>query len=172
MPGKDDALRQHLSRALGWEEAHLTFEDAVARMPAGLRGKRPRGFAHSPWELLEHIRLAQRDLLEFCTNPDYVAGEWPDDYWPKSPAPPSASSWKRSADAVAADRKALETFVARVPDLMAAIPHGKGKTYLRSILLVLDHTSYHVGQLVVARKALEAGVQARSAGAPRSSRKA
>jgi DinB superfamily len=156
MPGRDDALRQHLSRALGWGEAHLTFEDAVAGIPVRLRGNRARGFAHSPWELLEHIRLAQRDLLEFCTNPDYAAGEWPDDYWPKSPAPPSAASWKRSADAVGADRKSLESFIARVPDLMAAIPQGKGKTYLRSILLVLDHTSYHVGQLVMARKLLSA----------------
>jgi hypothetical protein len=152
MPGNDDPLRQHLSRALGWEEAHMAFEDAVKGIPARARGKRPRGFDHSPWELLEHIRLAQRDLLEFCTNPEYVAGKWPDDYWPKSPAPPSASSWKRSLDAAVADRKALESFVANVPELMAAIPHGKGKTYLRSILLVLDHTSYHVGQLVMAGK--------------------
>jgi hypothetical protein len=152
MPGNDDPLRQHLSRALGWEEAHMAFEDAVKGIPARARGKRPRGFDHSPWELLEHIRLAQRDLLEFCTNPQYVAGKWPDDYWPKSPAPPSASSWKRSLDAAVADRKALESFVANVPELMAAIPHGKGKTYLRSILLVLDHASYHVGQLVMAGK--------------------
>ena len=133
MTAGDDALRQHLSRALGWGEAHLTFEDAVARIPARLRGKRPHGFEHSPWELLEHIRLAQRDLLEFCTNPDYVAGAWPDDYWPKGPAPPSASSWKKSVEAVAADRKALEDFLARVPDLTAAIPHaGESRTSGRS----------------------------------------
>jgi hypothetical protein len=172
MPGKDDSLRQHLSRSLGWEEAHIGLEGALAGIPVKLRGKRVRGFDHSPWELLEHIRLAQRDLLEFSTNPEYVAGEWPDDYWPKSPAPPSASSWKRSADAVVADRKALESFVANVPELMAAIPHGKGKTYLRSILLVLDHTSYHVGQLVLLRKLLKQAFQAKSAAAPRSSRKA
>jgi DinB superfamily len=154
MTTRDDAFRQHLSRALGWGEAHVTFEDAVAGIPVRLRGKRPRAFDHSPWELVEHIRLAQRDLLEFCTNSKYVAGEWPDDYWPKSPAPPSASSWKSSVDAVAKDRKALQDFVARVPDLTAAIPHAGGKTYLRSILLVLDHNAYHVGQLVMARKLL------------------
>lgn len=154
MTASDDAFRQHLSRALGWGEAHLTFEDAVARIPARFRGKRPRGFDHSPWELLEHIRLAQRDLLDFSTNPDYVAGEWPDDYWPKSPAPPLASSWKKSAAAVVADRKALEDFVARVPELTAAIPHAGGKAYLRSILLVLDHNAYHLGQLVMAGKLL------------------
>jgi uncharacterized damage-inducible protein DinB len=154
MRRSDDALRQHLSRALGWEEAHAGFEAAVAKLPARLRGKRARDFEHSPWELVEHIRLAQRDLLEFCTSPRYVAGEWPADYWPKSPAPPSASSWKSSVDAVAKDRKALQDFVARVPDLTAAIPHSGGKTYLRSILLVLDHNAYHVGQLVLARKLL------------------
>ena len=154
MTANDDAFHQHLSRALGWGEAHLTFEDAVTSIPARFRGKRPRGFGHSPWELLEHIRLAQRDLLEFCTNPDYIAGEWPDDYWPKSPEPPSASSWKKSLAAVITDRKALEDFIAHVPDLTAAIPHAKGKSYLRSILLVLDHTSYHVGQLVMAGKLL------------------
>jgi uncharacterized damage-inducible protein DinB len=154
MKANDDAVRQHFSRALGWGEAHLTFEDAVARIPARLRGKRPHGFEHSPWELLEHIRLAQRDLLDFCTKPDYVAGAWPDDYWPKGPAPPSASSWKKSVQEVAADRKALDDFIARVPDLTVAIPHARGKSYLRSILLVLDHNSYHVGQLVMAGKLL------------------
>jgi uncharacterized damage-inducible protein DinB len=154
MPRNDDTLRQHLSRALGWEEAHAEFEAAVAKLPAKLRGKRARGFEHSPWELVEHIRLAQRDLLEFCTSSKYVAGEWPADYWPKSPAPPSASSWKSSVDAVAKDRKALQDFVARAPDLTAEIPHAGGKTYLRSILLVLDHNAYHVGQLVMARKLL------------------
>jgi uncharacterized damage-inducible protein DinB len=156
MSGKKDALRQPLSRALGWEEAHIGFEKAVAGIPAKLRGKRARGFDHSPWELLEHIRLAQRDLLEFCTNPGYRAGKWPDDYWPKSPTPSSAAGWRRSADAVVADRKALESLVASAPDLMAAIPHGGGKTYLRSVLLALDHTSYHVGQLVMLRKLLDA----------------
>jgi uncharacterized damage-inducible protein DinB len=154
MTARDDAFRQHLSRALGWEEAHAGFEAAVAKLPAKLRGKRARGVDHSPWELVEHIRLAQRDLLEFCTSSAYVAGEWPADYWPKSPAPPSASSWKRSLRAVAEDRKALQDFVARVPDLTVAIPHSGGKTYLRSILLVLDHNAYHVGQLVMARKLL------------------
>jgi uncharacterized damage-inducible protein DinB len=154
MRRSDDALRQHLSRALGWEEAHVGFEAAVAKLPAKLRGQRARGFEHSPWELVEHIRLAQRDLLEFCTRSEYVAGEWPADYWPKSPAPPSASSWKSSLRAVAKDRKALQDFVARVPDLTAAIPRSGGKTFLRSILLVLDHNAYHVGQLVMARKLL------------------
>jgi hypothetical protein len=149
---KDDALRKHLLDALAWDHAHAPFEAAVEKFPMTLRGKRPRGFDHSPWELLEHIRLAQKDLLEFCTKSDYVAGKWPDDYWPPTPTPPSAASWKKSVDATVADRKALQKVVRLTPDLTAAIPHGEGKTYLRTILLSIDHTSNHVGQLVMARK--------------------
>jgi hypothetical protein len=153
---KDDALRKHLSDALDWDHAHATFDAAVTKFPVALRGKRPRGFDHSPWELLEHIRLAQKDLLEFCTKSDYVAGKWPDDYWPPTPAPPSTASWKKSVDAAIADRKALQGVVEHVPDLTVAIPHGEGKTYFRTILLSIDHTSYHVGQLVMSRKLLGA----------------
>ena len=123
-------------------------------LPPARRGKRPRGFAHSPWELLEHIRLAQRDLLDFCRNAAYVAGNWPDDYWPKSPAPPSPRAWKASLEAVAADRRAFQDFVATTPDLFAEIPGHADKTILRSVLLAIDHTSYHVGQLLMARKLL------------------
>lgn len=151
----DASLREHLANALSWESAHLSLEDAVKGLPAGLRGKRPKGFTHSPWELLEHIRLAQRDLLEFCRDPDYVEGAWPADYWPKSPAPPSAASWKRSLAAIAKDRRALQAFVASAPDLLADVPSRKGKTILRAVLLAIDHTSYHVGQLLMARKLLE-----------------
>jgi hypothetical protein len=156
MPRIEDRLREHLSRALSWESAHLSFEDAVKGLPAPLRGKRPKGFTHSPWELLEHIRLAQRDLLDFCRNPDYVEGDWPHAYWPESPAPPSPRAWKKSLETVAADRDAFQEFVKTTPDLFAEIPGHKGKTVLRSVLLAIDHTSYHVGQLLMARKLLEA----------------
>lgn len=149
-----DPLRQHLGRALEWDEAHLTLEESLRGLPADRRGKKPRGFAHSPWELVEHIRLAQRDLLEFCRNGRYVAGKWPEDYWPKSPAPPSPRAWKASLEAVAADRKDFQEFVATTPDLFAEIPGHAGKTILRSVLLAIDHTSYHVGQLLMARKLL------------------
>src|SRR5512141_2741370 len=142
-------LRQHLVRALEWDEAHLTLEDSLKGLPAKARGKRPRGFAHSPWELLEHIRLAQSDLLEFCRNGRYVAGKWPEDYWPKSPAPPSPRAWKASLEAVAADRRAFQEFVATTPELFAEIPGHAGKTMLRSVLLAIDHTSYHVGQILL-----------------------
>lgn len=147
-------LRQHLVRALGWDEAHLTVEESLRGLPAAGRGKRPRGFAHSPWELLEHIRLAQRDLLEFCRNGRYVAGKWPEDYWPAMPAPPTARAWAASLKAVAADREAFQAFVKSTPDLFAEIPGHSGKTILRSVLLAIDHTSYHVGQLLMAKKLL------------------
>jgi len=154
MPKNDAPLRDHLARALSWESAHITLEDAVKSLPAGLRGKRPRRLAHSPWELLEHIRLAQRDLLDFCRDPKYVEGAWPDAYWPKAPAPPSPRAWKKSLDAIGADGEAFQVFVRATPDLLAEIPGHPGKTILRSVLLAIDHTSYHVGQLVTVRKLL------------------
>ena len=156
MPKNDAPLREHLARALSWESAHLTLEAAVKGLSPRLRGKRPRGLAHSPWELLEHIRLAQRDLLDFCRDPDYVEGDWPDAYWPDSPAPPSPRAWKRSLEAIAADCEAFQAFVKATPDLFAEIPGHKGKTILRSVLLAIDHTSYHVGQIVMARNLLQA----------------
>ena len=150
-----DAVRKILARALDWEDAHVGFDAAVRSLPASLQGKRPRGFPHSPWELLEHLRLAQRDLLDFCVNPDYVEGRFPDDYWPKGPRPPKVGSWAKSVAAFRADREALKALVTdRKRDLAARIPHGTGQTYLRSILLVIDHGAYHVGQLVTVRKLL------------------
>ncbi len=150
-----DVFRKHLARALDWEDAHVGFDAAVRNLPAALRGKRPRGFPHSPWELLEHLRLAQRDLLDFCVNPDYAEGKFPDDYWPKGARPPKAGSWARSVAAFRADREALKRLVSdRKRDLTARIPHGTGQTYLRSVLLVIDHGAYHVGQLVAVRQRL------------------
>ncbi|HET9725627.1 MAG TPA: DinB family protein [Gemmatimonadales bacterium] len=153
----DTALRDHLARALGWAEAHMSFDDAVADLPAGLRGKVPSGLPYSPWQLLEHIRITQHDILDFCRNPDYEEIAWPDAYWPKSPAPPSADAWDVSVRRIREDRAGLEA-LARDPsiDLAARIPHGSGQTYLREILLVIDHTAYHMGELIVARRLLGA----------------
>lgn len=152
MPQNDAALREHLSTALSWESAHLSLEDAVKGLPARLRGKRPKGFTHSPWEILEHIRLAQRDLLDFCRDPNYVEGDWPDAYWPDSPEPPSSGAFRKSLQAIASDREAFQSFVKTTPDLLADVPGHNGKTILRSVLLALDHTSYHVGQILMAKK--------------------
>jgi uncharacterized damage-inducible protein DinB len=156
MARSDDALRDHLSRALTWHSAHIGLDDAVKGLPVRLRGKRPRGFAHSPWELVEHIRLAQRDLLDFCRDPEYKEGDWPEAYWPATPAPPSPRAWRASLAAVADDAAAFQTLVESGPDVFSEIPRYRGKTILRSVLLAIDHTSYHVGQIVVVRKLLGA----------------
>ena len=152
----DDAfLREQLSKLLAWEDAHVGFDTAVAGIPAELRGKRPSGTPHSPWELLEHLRITQHDILDFCRNPDYSEMEWPADYWPPSPAPPTPAAWDASIEQFRVDRKALQELArdARI-DLAARIPHGNGQTYLRELVLVADHTAYHVGALVVVRRLL------------------
>lgn len=153
----DTALRQQLARVLGWKDAHAGFDAAVEGLDPPLRGVRPEGLPHSPWELLEHIRLAQRDILEFCIDPEYRERAWPDEYWPSDPAPPDATAWDESIRAYHADREALERLALDpTVDLFAAIPHGSGQTYLRELLLVADHTAYHTGQLVLVRKLLGA----------------
>ena len=150
----DTSVREHLSKLLGWEEAHAGFESAVADIPVEFRGRKPSGL-HSPWELLEHIRRTQADILDFCRNPNYVELQWPADYWPPSPAPPSPEAWAASIRAYRKDLKALQE-LATDPhvDLGARIPHGSGQTNLREVVLVADHTSYHVGQLVLVRQLL------------------
>ena len=152
-----DQIRAHIIKLLEWEDAHVDFNTAVEDLPAALRGRRVPGFAHSPWELLEHLRLAQRDLLDFCRDSGYKAPKWPDDYWPASAAPPDDATWDRSVKAFVADREELKALVSDASlDLTAKIPHGTGQTYLRSILLVADHNAYHVGQLVAVRQQLGA----------------
>jgi len=152
-----DPLRAQLARVLDWEEAHAGFEKAVHGVPAGQRGAQATGFEHTLWQLLEHMRLAQRDLLEFCINPKYVhALQWPDDYWPRKPAPPDAKAWSKSIREFKADREKLKRLVRRADvDLLARVPTGKGdQTYLRAILLVAAHNAYHLGQFVAVRRAL------------------
>jgi uncharacterized damage-inducible protein DinB len=151
-----DPIRDHLVRALDWEEARVGFDKAFAGIPQDKRGARPAGFEHSPWQLLEHIRLAQEDILDFCVNASYVhTMKWPDDYWPRDPAPPDAKAWANSLAAYGRSLDGLKKLVGDVEDLTALVPTGKGtQTYLRAILLVVDHTAYHVGQLVAVRRAL------------------
>lgn len=151
-----DALRDHLARVLDWEEAHVGFDKAVDGIPTDKRGAVARGFEHSPWQLLEHIRIAQEDILDFCVNPDYEhTMKWPDDYWPRDPAPTSAGAWADSVASCRESREKLKQLARDVKDLTATVPTGKGtQTYLRAILLVADHNAYHVGQLVAVRRAL------------------
>ena len=156
MPASTDALRDHLVRLLDWDEAHVGFDRAVDGIPPDRRGARAAGFEHSPWQLLEHIRIAQEDILDFCVNAEYEHSmAWPDDYWPAQPAPPDDRAWTESVASYARIREDLKRLARDVEDLAAKVPTGKDKqTYLRALLLVADHTAYHVGQLVALRRAL------------------
>ncbi len=151
-----DALRDHLVRFLDWEDAHVGFDKAIDGIPAGKRGACPAGFEHSPWQLLEHMRIAQEDILDFCVNASYEHRmTWPDDYWPREPAPPNARAWTASVAAYTRAREDLQQLARDVEDLTAKVPTGKAtQTYLRAILLAADHAAYHVGQLVDVRRAL------------------
>ena len=151
----DAALRAHLRRILDWEDAHAGFDRAVAGLPARLRGVTPTGWAHSAWQLLEHLRICQYDILDFCRNPKYVELKFPQDYWPSAAAPPSAKAWDESLAAIRRDREDFKKLAGdKSVDLFARIPHGSGQTVLRELLLVADHNAYHVGQLVLVRQAL------------------
>lgn len=148
-------LRAQLARFLSWSDAHTSFEEAVAGLPAAMRGKVPRGLPYSAWQLVEHVRIAQADILEFCVRRRYREKQWPEDYWPRAAAPPSARAWSASIARCKRDRRALER-LALDPrrDLLARVPAGSGQTYLREILLAADHAAYHVGQLVAVRRLL------------------
>ena len=151
------ALREQLRRILSWQDAHVGFEKSVEGLKPNLRGVRVEGFPHSAWELVEHMRITQYDILDFCRNPKYKEITWPDDYWPSSAEPPSATAWDESVSAFRADRAALEALADDESiDLFAAIPHGSGQTYIRELLLVADHNAYHLGQLVAVRQQLGA----------------
>lgn len=156
-PVTTTALREQLSRFQNWREAHADFEAAVADLAPNLRGVAPPGLPYSPWQLVEHLRLTQADILEFCRNVDYVEQQWPDAYWPQSAAPPDAQAWDASIAAFRRDRAALQQLI-KDPDcdLFAKVPAGNGQTFLREFLLVADHTAYHVGQLVAVRRLLGA----------------
>ena len=154
---KPNSVRATVARVLDWEDAHASFDKVVAGLTPELQARVPDGLPYSPWQLLEHIRLTQHDILEFCRNPNYEEPSWPDDYWPKSAAPPSLTAWDESVAAYRRDCAALKALtVTPAVDLIATVPAGNGQTYLRELLLVADHTAYHLGELVVVRRALEA----------------
>jgi DinB superfamily len=153
----DQALREHLLTLLKGEGAHADFGDAIKNLPAHLRGTRPKGAQHSPWEVLEHLRIAQWDILEFTRNAKHVSPDFPSGYWPKREAPPDDHAWDKSVRAFRADLKAMSDLVANeATDLLAPIPHAGGKTVLREALLLADHNSYHLGELVLLRRLLGA----------------
>jgi hypothetical protein len=152
---KDQALRKHLLDLLDGGGAHAKFSDAVSGIPAKLRGS-SAGLPHSAWMLVEHIRIAQWDILEFSRNPKYVSPKWPEGYWPGKEAPPSAA-WNASIKKIGADLKAVQNLVKNPKtDLFAKIPWGDGQTILREVLLIADHNAYHTAQLVDLRRLLGA----------------
>ena len=153
----DAPIRSHIARLLSWEDAHVSFDTAVADLDPGLRGTAPAGLPYSPWQLVEHLRLTQADILDFCVNPAYQERKWPDDYWPAGAAPPSAGAWEASIEGFRRDRHALVALTSNGKmRLEEKIPHGSGQTYLRELLLEADHAAYHVGELVVVRRLLGA----------------
>ncbi|MEA2568874.1 MAG: hypothetical protein QOI24_875 [Acidobacteriota bacterium] len=155
---KDDkALRDLLRSILDWDNAHIRFDDAVKDFPRELRGIRPDGGPHSPWELLEHLRIALADILEFSRDASHVSPEFPSGYWPATSAPPTETAWDESVDAYRASLRAFGELAADGSiDLDAPIPHGTGQTVLREILLAADHNAYHLGQLMMVRRILGA----------------
>lgn len=150
-----EALREHVLYLLRGGGAHLSFDDAIAHLPQEMRGAKAAGAPHTPWRLLEHMRIAQWDILEFSRNPEHVSPDWPDGYWPDGDAPQDAGAWERSVEAFRIDLQAMQELVADpATDLLAAIPHGDGQTILREALLLADHNAYHLGQLVMLRRVL------------------
>lgn len=153
----DRQLRQHLVKLLKCGDAHTDFDTAIGSFPASLRGKRPELAEHSPWEVLEHLRIAQWDILEFSRDPRHQSPEFPAGYWPSTQAPPDAEAWDRSAEAFRNDLQTLcELISDESTDLFARIPHGDGQTILREALVAADHASYHLGELILLRRILGA----------------
>jgi uncharacterized damage-inducible protein DinB len=149
------ALRAQLVKFLDWREAHADFDTAVDGIPANARGAVAPGLPHSPWQLVEHLRIAQHDILDFCVDPGYQEMSWPDDYWPASPEPPTAAAWDESIAGYKRDLAEMQRLVRdEAIDPFAKIPHGSGQTYIREILLVVDHAAYHIGQIVLVRRLL------------------
>jgi hypothetical protein len=157
MTQDERSLRQHILDLLAGGGAHAGFDNVISGLPAKLRGRKARGLPHTPWMLLEHMRIAQGDILEFSRNPKYVSPRWPEDYWPASEAPPGATAWSASIKKFRQDLKAMQALVKNPKtDLFAKLPWGEGQTILREALLITDHNAYHLAQLVDLRRLLGA----------------
>jgi len=155
--GNDAALRKHLIELLRGRGAHADFDEAVDGLPEALRGARVKELPFTAWRLLEHLRLAQWDILEFSRDAKHKSPPWPEGYWPEGDAPPNSAAWDASVAACKRELAEMEKLV-RDPsnDLFAPIAHGQGQTLLREAMLVADHNSYHVGQLILLRRLLGA----------------
>ncbi|HEX8163651.1 MAG TPA: DinB family protein [Pyrinomonadaceae bacterium] len=154
---RDASLREHVLYLLRGGGAHVHFDEAVKDFPVGLVNGRIEGVPYTPWQVLEHMRIAQWDILEFSRDAAHVSPRWPEGYWPDKDSEADAAAWRGSVEAFRADLKAMEELVADpATDLHAPVPHGTGQTVLREALLVADHNAYHLGVLVVLKRALEA----------------
>jgi hypothetical protein len=152
---QDQTVREHLVRLLSARQAHATWEDVFVDFPTEYRGTLLEGAPHTPWQLLEHIRIAQWDILEFSRDPKHVSPDFPAGYWPEAAKPPDVAAWEASVNRFRGDLEAMVELVTDPStDLFAPIPHGSGQTVLREAMLVADHNAYHLGQLVLLRKML------------------
>jgi len=148
-----DPLRDQVVSLLRGGDAHVTFDDAVKDLPAKFRAIKPEGAAHTAWELVEHMRIAQWDILEFSRDSKHVSPDWPDGYWPKTSKPPSDAAWKKSIASIKKDRETMIDLVSNPKtDLYEKIPHGTGQNLLREALLIADHNAYHLGELVLLQR--------------------
>ena len=153
---QEKLLREHVVNLLSGGQAHADWRAAFAAFPPKLQGVRPDRAPHSAWELLEHMRIAQWDILEFSRDAKHVSPEWPSGYWPETPEPPDAKAWTNSLKLFANDLAAMKKLIANPrTDLFARIPHGTGQTILRQALLVADHNAYHLGQVIIIRRLLD-----------------
>jgi hypothetical protein len=151
----EEAVRNHLEYLLKGGGAHMGFDQVVANLPARLQSQKPPGLPYTPWRLLEHLRIAQRDILDFCRNPHYVELPFPEGYWPAGDGPQPGESWDRSIEEFRQDLAAMIALVSDpATELLAPIPWGSGQTLLREALLVADHNAYHIGEMVVVRRLL------------------
>jgi hypothetical protein len=151
------SLRQHVLGLLNGGHAHATFDQAIKNFPTELRGKKPKGAEHSAWQVLEHLRIAQWDILEFTRDAKHKSPDWPSGYWPAKATPPDEKAWDKSVRAFKRDLRALCDLVAdESNDLFATIPHGTGQTILKEALLTADHNAYHLGEFVLVRRLLAA----------------
>ena len=158
--GLNAEVERQLLALLAGGQAHANFDSVISDLPVGLRGKRPENVPYSAWQLLEHLRITQRDILDFCTNGDgegYKALAWPKDYWPRESAPPSIEAWEDAVRAIREDQRRFEALLqAKDVDLVTPFPWGEGQNLLREALLIADHTAYHLGEIVLLRRLLGA----------------
>jgi DinB superfamily len=156
-PQTENSLKKDLLALLTGADAHASFDDAIRNLPPELRGQHPANAPHSAWEIVEHLRIAQWDIVEYALNPKHKSPDFPAGYWPQSPEPPDAKAWEKSVESFRKDRKKLVAAIEdSSTDLLAPIPHANNQTLLSKTLLLADHNAYHIGQLILTRRLLNA----------------